>query len=356
MYKCERCGYSTEYKGNLKNHLNRKKPCKPILSLINIETLKYKINNNLLNSKKLINLIKNEPKMNPIEPKIEKNEPKMNPIEPFIKLIEPKLNPIEPKLNPINKLNPIEPKMNPIKPKLNPIKPKLNPINKSSKTYICKFCKKTYSTNSHMHRHMKRCSSKKQLEESSFIKYISNQIKELKEEHTRREEIHIKEKAEMRKEIENLLDKVGNVTNNITNQQNVFINSHGHENLDYITQTYLNNLLKIPYGAVPKLLKDIHFHPEHPENSNIVITNKKLNYAKVWEDNKWNIKDKQEVIKNMLDKGFNLIDEQFVVSCENLEKSKKKNYTEFQKRFENSDKKLHKELIKDTEIIIINNS
>ena len=120
----------------------------------------------------------------------------------------------------------------------------------------------------------------------------------------------------MRKSIEILIEKVGNVTNNINTQQNVFINAHGQENLDYITSKYLNNLLKIPYGAVPKLLKDIHFHPEHPENCNIRITNKKLRYAKVWENNKWRIKDKKEIIENMVDKGFNIIDGQFLNNCD----------------------------------------
>ena len=27
MYRCERCGYSSEYKSNLKNHFKRKNPC-----------------------------------------------------------------------------------------------------------------------------------------------------------------------------------------------------------------------------------------------------------------------------------------------------------------------------------------
>lgn len=32
LYECRRCGYNTRLKGNLQNHLNRKRPCKPVLS------------------------------------------------------------------------------------------------------------------------------------------------------------------------------------------------------------------------------------------------------------------------------------------------------------------------------------
>ena len=44
MFTCERCGYCSLYKGNLKNHLNRKIICKPLLKDIGIVELNEKIN------------------------------------------------------------------------------------------------------------------------------------------------------------------------------------------------------------------------------------------------------------------------------------------------------------------------
>ncbi len=81
MYKCKRCGYSTEYKSNLKNHFKRKKICPPLYSDISIETLKQQINQKLIKSDNLINLIKNESKMNPNESKMDSINRKMNPNE-----------------------------------------------------------------------------------------------------------------------------------------------------------------------------------------------------------------------------------------------------------------------------------
>lgn len=51
-YKCNRCGYETNKKGNLLNHFNKKNVCKPVLSDLPIEQLK----NNLLCAKTARNI------------------------------------------------------------------------------------------------------------------------------------------------------------------------------------------------------------------------------------------------------------------------------------------------------------
>ena len=82
---------------------------------------------------------------------------------------------------------------------------------------------------------------------------------------------------ELKKHIELLLKDRGNTTNNNYTQNNyIVINAFGSENLKYITNTYISNLINNgPMSSIPKLLKHIHFHPEHEENHNIQIPNKK---------------------------------------------------------------------------------
>ena len=87
-------------------------------------------------------------------------------------------------------VNQIEPKLNPIEPKLNPIEPKLNPpISEpkltNSKKFICVYCNKEYSTNSHMRRHEKKCNEKTKLElqkveNNNQIDLLKKEIMELK--------------------------------------------------------------------------------------------------------------------------------------------------------------------------------
>ena len=45
MYSCKRCGYTTDIKGNLKNHFRRKRTCKPTLSDVPVGTLLDALNN-----------------------------------------------------------------------------------------------------------------------------------------------------------------------------------------------------------------------------------------------------------------------------------------------------------------------
>ena len=126
--------------------------------------------------------------------------------------------------------------------------------------------------------------------------------------------------------------------------------------MDYITGDYISKLLKIPYGAVPKLIKHIHFNPEHPENHNIKITNKKLPYASVFKDNRWEVRDKNTVIEDIVDKSYNMIDCEFNESDPKLSLNQKKRYKDFQKKYDTEDKLLTKQLKKDTELNILNHN
>ena len=279
MYRCKRCGYSTAIRCNLKSHFNRKKKCPNTYSDMDVSVLKQEF-------------INGESKMNPNEPKMNPNEPKMNPNEP--------------------------------------------------KKYSCKFCKKTYSTNSHMNRHMKKCSKVDLTSNDKVIKYIRGIEKE---------------KKKMMKEIEKLMDKVGTTNNTMTNsnnvnmQQNITINSYGKENLEYLTSDYLTSLLSIPYRSIPSLVKKIHFNPHHPENCNIKIPNRKEKFAKVYNSGSWEFKNKKEVIESIVDNSYNIIECHYDDIQEYLEENKKGKFLLFKEKYDDDGKR---EIERDTELVILN--
>ena len=124
-YECQRCGYNTTLRGNMKHHLNRKNICEPILDNISIEEMK-----DIYNFE-------------------------------------------------VKTMNPIDPKMTPIDPKMSPFDPKMNP-NKSK--YECIYCNNFYSKNCHMRRHEKKCKLKKEkdLEKDNEIKQMKLEIENLK--------------------------------------------------------------------------------------------------------------------------------------------------------------------------------
>ena len=74
-YKCFRCGYISNHKGNFENHLNRKKICFSSLCDISIENIKKYYN--IISIEKSS---KTPPKSSKIPPKSSRNPPKLSHI------------------------------------------------------------------------------------------------------------------------------------------------------------------------------------------------------------------------------------------------------------------------------------
>jgi len=182
---------------------------------------------------------------------------------------------------------------------------------------------------------------------------------EIKNKYEEREKKWEEERLELKREIEKLMEKVGDTHNyhQTFNQNNFILNNYGEENTKYISKEYMLDLIKMPYGSIPKLIKDIHFHPKHPENHNVKITNKKLPYVQLYKNSKWTIHDKKEVINNIIDDSFNLIDEHYNgANKDDFQKRKIEKYKTFQKQMSNNDKGVKKKINKEVEILILNES
>ena len=109
-------------------------------------------------------------------------------------------------------------------------------------------------------------------------------------------------------------------------------------------------MVDIPYGAIQKIIKNIHFHPHHPENHNVKITNKKQPYALVWNDKIWETRNKKDVVDDLLDKGYNILDNIYVYN-----NNDNTNYKQFQENYEEN-KCVKAEIEKETEMLIVNES
>ena len=160
-----------------------------------------------------------------------------------------------------------------------------------------------------------------------------------------------KELDKKNKQLDIAISKAGN----FNNSGNIILNIYGKENLDYLTTEYLQKIIKGPFGAIQRLIKDLHFNPEHPENHNIKITNKKFPHVSVYEgeNNGWQLKDKKEMITDIVDKSYNKLEEHYD-EYGILDDKKEKNYKSFQYKFDNNDKRLVKTINKETELIILN--
>ena len=336
-YYCLRCGLDFKQKCHLENHLNRKNICAPILEPMSMEEVKkrYGFEKNENKNKKVT---PNDPKMPPNESKMNPNESKMD----FLK--NEKLNPNESKMDSV--VNPNESKMD------------------SSKLFKCSCCGKCYSTNSNMRKHEKKCKGSNSLELEELKKNYSKLEETLKNQQTMFDntikEILLKQDNSSVNNSHNSLNNSHNNinSNNTDNSTHIHINNYGCENKDYITKDYLLKLLKAPFQAIPKLIEYTHFNKEHPENQNIKLPNKKQPYVKVLKDDKWVYADRKSTILDLIDEKHSELNGQPLIKHieEKFSDGLQDRFERFNERYLNDEKDFTKQLYKETELVMINNS
>ena len=224
-------------------------------------------------------------------------------------------------------------------------------IHQDAVIHKCK-CGKTYLHKQSLNTHKKKCKYVKQRED--LVDYYEQTI-----------ENHEKEKAELKEQIGNLLDRLAtsskienkiieNNIENVENQTNITINYFGNENLDYITNKVLISCIGKVYGSIQALVETIHFHPDHPENHNIKITNKKLQHAQVMNrDKKWKLVHRNQVIEQLMDKSYQLLEDSFEENKDVIPEKKKTNFEHFKQKYDD-DKEVKRQIKNDVDLLVLN--
>ena len=213
----------------------------------------------------------------------------------------------------------------------------------------CEFCNKEFSRGNNLNRHKK---------------YY---CKEIKHKNYREEEmkLQIKEKSE---QMERLIEKLSNINHtinhsNISNCNNnsnnivndITINNFGSENLEMLSNKFMNSMIDRPYTAIPKMIKKIHFNDKYPENKNIRMLNKKDNKLQIISNGKWTYVDKLDTIDILVgDKNYKL--EDYYENNENyFSDIQKQRFQNFQEKISYENKKVSFEIVKGTDLVFWNN-
>jgi hypothetical protein len=214
----------------------------------------------------------------------------------------------------------------------------------SDDQYFCEFCLELFTTFANKRRHeLHRCK-----ENNNFKnKLLNEQHKQIKK---------------LEKTVDKLIDKAGNTTiNNIKssqtnqmNQQNIKLNNYGSEDLSHITDFFKTNLLGLPHGMIPKMIEAIHFNSDKPENKNILLPNKNDNKMKVFSGDKWVYKDKNEIINDLMDGKYFIMDTHYETICETTD-NKFTLFKRFQALFDKRNKIIVETQKKECELLLLNN-
>ena len=225
--------------------------------------------------------------------------------------------------------------------KLHKSNPISNPISHSKSNYFCRFCNKKYKYKQGRWKHEQKCQNVQN--KDTIIKELQSNIEELKK---TVEQLMLKIPTSDIKVNIHKADRDINTTNNVQ------INNYGAENIDYITDKVFKKLLQKPVSAITKLIELKHFHPKHPENHNIRITNIHDKYAKIYQDKKWLIKHKKDVVEDLVENGYADFEEFKDLNEDDLAEKIKEKYILMEKNYQNNFEKI----CKTSELSIINES
>ena len=260
-YKCQRCGYNTNRKSAFKSHLLRKNLCNPKLK----ELTQY-------------SLLKQNG--------FDKEAKKINMSYQCHTNVNPSVN--------------------------------------QQGLHLCEYCNKKFKSRQGKSKHKKLYCIKKK--EELQIEILKNLLKEKDKLIFKILDENKKENAKKDKKIDKLMKQLmkltensGSNNNNIINSNNkITINAYGCENLEYITNNLLKKLVNKPGTAIPKLLKIIHFNDDYPENKNLKVTNIHDPYIKVHDGSNWKLKNKGDIIEDIIINKRNILDGAVVDENEDL--------------------------------------
>lgn len=277
-YFCIRCGYSTGHKGTFLRHLERTKPCKPKLGKFDKSAI-Y-LHNDLV-----------MPEISVTEKSAEKSagKPGHPNGKPALVTLGSRLAAYQGSRNNQKRLTFVQEKNNNNQLQKKMINVKILENNTSVQNEInCKFCGKVFQHKQSKYRHEKfRC----KFINKGNIKLI-NQQKEALQEKNRL----IEEKNKL---IESLL-KQSNFAGNDSEKDNNSILSYNNTNKNFLTDEMISKCMEKQNMCVPEMIKLVHFNNIHPENRNIYISNLKTNYVMVYEDEKWIVKNRDQMLDKLI--------------------------------------------------------
>ena len=217
---------------------------------------------------------------------------------------------------------------------------------KKKECFNCIGCNKNFNRKNNMERHANSCIKYNEYVNDKYTDEIKKQNDVL----INKVEEMLNKMNMMEEELKKIKDKPS-INNNFNKiETNIQINSFGNENFDYINEKVFVKLLSTPLSAIPKLIELKHFHPKHPENHNIKITNIHDKFAKIYKDNKWLISHKKDIIQELVDNGYADFEEFKDLNEEEFTNKIKEKY----KKMENYYTKSSDSLYKRSELSIIN--
>ena len=241
--------------------------------------------------------------------------------------------------------------------------------------HICNYCNKTYTRLFSLNRHLNdRChiKNRENEEKGEIYKQLVNQMQEMQKQNKKTQRQNkklIKEIGKLKKKAivkanKNCNNNSNNITNidkqqnNITNidkQQNINItlNAHGREDMEFLTETNIKNILLHGCKAVEKLIKTVHFDKNIPNNHNIYIPSIKDTHVMIYDGKDWVLTHKDSIVRELYDSKSDYLIDKYDKLSDTLDERTNKTFGRF-KRIVDNEQSVDR-IRKDIKLILYNN-
>ena len=188
---------------------------------------------------------------------------------------------------------------------------------KNADKKICIYCNKIYTRQDRLNNHMLICKEKL---ENEKLKIIISEINDTL--------VELKNKPMV---VNNNNNNCNNNTINI--QQNIIL-PYGKEDIRHLTDEDYKRIFNKGCYAVSELIKTVHCDKNRPQNMNIYIKNLTNEYLFVYNGEEWDVKEKDDIIGNMIENKKNFLEAKYVDDYENLSKNEKYLFQKYLERSE----------------------
>ena len=127
--------------------------------------------------------------------------------------------------------------------------------------------------------------------------------------------------------VEGNMNNTQNTVNNIHNE--IKIIAYGKEDLSFISDDNYRLLLNKGFKSVQNLVEYIHLNQNKPENQNIYISNMRDNYILIYDGNQWQLKEREDVLQEMIENKTDILNEKFDELIKTLDESTIKKFKRF---------------------------
>lgn len=228
----------------------------------------------------------------------------------------------------------------------------------------CTLCNKVFSRIDALTRHKAKYCKQQKLDTKIIEAKMTDIVEEMQEMKSKQEKKdlelqQIKEELMRLKEESNMKNvKVSSVQNanniqNINNHNEIKIIAYGKEDLSFITDLDYSTILNKGFKSVPNLIEFIHFNINKPENQNIYISNMRDNHVLIFDGEKWQLKERNDILQDIIDNKTYFLAEKFDEIYDTLDEGTIKKF----KRFldEKDQDRVIDQIKKDLKLMLYNN-